>query len=89
MEDQLLGFGGFRGRRAKQCLFKMIRRGDFIMVRKEAKTQRRNVHQSPCKEPGSRRRPERQAGPAEGLPSPLLVMSPLKHLRQFIVVIIE
>lgn len=59
------------------------------MVRKEAKTQRRNVHQSPCKEPGSRRRPKRQAGPAEGLPSPLLVMSPLKHLRQFIVVIIE
>ena len=85
MEDQLLGFGGFRGGRAKQCLFKMIRRGDFIVVRKEAKTQRRNVHQSPRKEPGSKRRPERQAGPAEGPPSPLLVMSPLKRLHEFIV----
>ena len=41
--------------------------------------------QDPEEEPGSRRRPKRQAGPAEGPPSPLPVMGPLRRLRQFIV----
>ena len=83
VEDQLLGFGGLRGGRAKHCLFKMVRRGDLIVVRKEAKTQRRNACRSPCEEPGSRRRPGRQAGSVEGLPSPLLVTRPLKRRHQF------